>query len=493
MKLPNELMIEALQYLDKVDLKSARLVSKLWSICASEHLFAKLFISPHQLNLEVFTSIAQDPMLSRCVKELEYDAVQFGPDLTTSEYIEMLWQQSFFDIQQQQRTETTSTLGSGFKTPDLQVRHFVKLREACQPWSSDSQAAMEEAQVQCYDFAFIQEGYRKWMDQAAFEKKCCRENTLRKLLIANLGNFRLLRNVKLRDEWPSRETFGGKGSPLARSWNCLHTRPECWAFHSDHMRETDRACSDFWFLTFALSTAGRSTIRSLSIEGVLLRSAFIIPPDYLYQDHGVAAYFRLEYLKVTLVRSWLDEPEVEFDDSLHALQFMLNCMKALKRFELDLPDDLYTQPPNYSPYTLVFPENGHWPQLATLTLRNLAIGTNDLINLLRFKMPNLNHLSIGNINLLDGHWESIFEYMRVARVLPSFKILAEFDLLHDGGQNYLGQPPGSDDQLNDLAEYEAFARVIELYVMGESDDLSMIYPVVIPRQPAQQLNKCVLQ
>lgn len=67
MHFPDEILLEVIQYLDKANLKKARLISKAWSCCAAQQLFTKIFISPSKLNLEVFKAISQHPLLSTCV------------------------------------------------------------------------------------------------------------------------------------------------------------------------------------------------------------------------------------------------------------------------------------------------------------------------------------------------------------------------------------------------------------------------------------------
>ena len=220
MELPTELVLQTFQYLDKADLKHARLVSRLWSCCDSERLFTKLFISPHKLNLRSFVMIARDPVLSRYVKELEYDAVDFSPHLTISEYFDILWHEMSSVI--------SCATRYAYHTPDPQIDHFVSLlRESREPLHRGREI-MAQAQVQCRDYAFVQKGYRKWMDQAAFEKKCSEDFTLLNLLTAGLRRLGQLRVVKLRGEWPSRDKLGREGSPLARSWHPFYAHPGRW-------------------------------------------------------------------------------------------------------------------------------------------------------------------------------------------------------------------------------------------------------------------------
>ena len=477
MSLPNELVLETLQYLKNLDLKSARLVSKLWSGCATEHLFTKLFISPHKLNLQIFAAVAQDPMLNRCVKELEYDAIDFSPHTTISEYFEILWRK-------------TSMIASAPKyncrKPDPQIHHFVTMLKYRREHWARSQEIMAKAQAECCDFTFVQEGYRNWMDQAAFQKECSEENTLLKLLIPGLRAFPRLKIVKLSCVWRYKHRLICEGSPLARSWHPFHAHPGDWDLGDDESPRQPSLSKDFWTLAFALSEAGKTTIRNLSIESTLPPAAFVTKTgeNQYHVDSGVAAYSRLEDLKLSLA-GYLDQPKFTLYDNLHGLHRLLEPMTALKRFELDLPDDGVNWPMAFFPYRLIFPEYGLWPQLTTFTVRNLAIGTKDLITLLTTKMPSLRHLTFGNMNLLDGLWDGIIEYLRVANRLSSFKIELESRLLHRGNENYISQQTGSGGYRKFYRDHDDVHNSIGDYIINWWSNPTLRHPSMMPGPPAQ--------
>lgn len=94
MDLPNEIFLHILKSLEKCDLKSARLVSKTWTAFAAEFLFDQVYVSVHPENLEVFEAITQHALLSKCVKTLIYDAVDFVENYTKDQYIRGLWTQT---------------------------------------------------------------------------------------------------------------------------------------------------------------------------------------------------------------------------------------------------------------------------------------------------------------------------------------------------------------------------------------------------------------
>ena len=476
MNLPSELLLQSFQDLNKADLKNTRLVCKLWSGCASEYLFAKIFISPHKLNVQVFYDVANNPTLSRCVKELEYDAVHFSPDLTKPEYFGMLWSHS---------TAICSTTEADLKHPDPEIRRFVAFVQASQLNLPTAHAVKAEAWMQFGDSAFVQEGYRKWMDQAASEKKWSEGIGLLSSLVHGLRRFSRLRTVKLKSEWPSRNEISRQGSPLARSWHPFHARPRYWDFGPGMPVKQTSACKDFWTLAYALSEAEKTGIRSLSIRSRLPPLAFCVPSGGRqgHLDYVVAAYCKLEHLELCF--AGCSEAMVESYGNLHGLQSMLESMTVLKRLELNLPKDV-NDPKVFFPYTMIFPGNGHWPHLTTLTVRNLAIGTKDLATLLITKMPSLRHLGFGNIRLLDGSWEGIVEYLRVAKRLDSFQLDLGCHLLHRGNREYFLDCPEFETQLEPYGTCLDLTIMIQDYVVDWWKTPTLRHPSLARGQPAHE-------
>ena len=474
MELPNELVLEILRYLCGTDLKSARRVCKLWSGCASEYLFAKVFISPHQLNINTFGAIAQHPALSRCVKEIEYDAADFSPHITIAEYIDILARQiSIMDV------PTTRT----YEILDPQIQQFLDIQNFfAQTWTRHADRTLMDRRVCCH-FGFVQEGYQKWMEQAAFEDKSTKDATFLKLFTRGLMRFGRLRTVKLMAEWPSQGMVRPEGSPLARSWHPFHAYPEGWDFGSEKPLRGNSPNRDFWSVAVALSEAGKSTIRNLSVESNLVPTTFVTQYGAAEDPLNIAmaVYRTVEDLKLRLA-AYAKEPMAHIYDNLRYLHRLLISMTVLKRLELILPDDFINDPMRLFSYTMVFPENGLWPQLTRLTLSNLEVGTKDLITLLLTQIPNLRQLTLGNMVLLDGEWEGIIEYLRVANRLSSFWFTGRFMLLHRGGNNYF------EDSIEgfhyNFGTFYRFLRSIQDYVVNWSTIPTLRHPNLVEDYPA---------
>ena len=477
MGLPSELVLMSLRYLNKADLKNARLVSKQWSSCASEHLFTKLFISPHRLNLQIFVDVTRDPKLSKYVKELEYNAVHFSPHITISEYFDRLWRQTVGVAWAKQGVH---------KESDPEILHFVTLLKNSERDWDRTKEIKAEARLQCFDFAFIQEGYQRWMEEAHFEQGCTEKSVLLHVLMTGLKNLSRLRTVKLRSEWPFTGKLRFQGSPLARSWNHMHAHPGRHIPESDRVLQAYNANSHFQNLTSALSVAAITTLRNVWIESTVPPATILKTPHerQSYKLDSGSAYCGLTNLKLSLV-GWSDDPMIKLYDNLPWVSSMLEPMTALKRFELELPEDYVNEPVIYFPYSMVFPANGHWPHLTTFRVLNLSIGTKDLVTLFTKQMPSLQHLTFGNMRLLDGHWEGIVEYLRNSDQLSSFRLVSECALLHRGNEIYLAlNLPAPFSPIG--KSYFVKINLMMEYVVNGLKDPTLKHPSLDPDQEAHQ-------
>jgi F-box-like len=75
--LPTEMLLNIFKFVDKVDLKSLRLVSKRFNAIAPSILFMSVNASPHTEDLEVLQLISRHDDLRHCVREIVYFEVFF--------------------------------------------------------------------------------------------------------------------------------------------------------------------------------------------------------------------------------------------------------------------------------------------------------------------------------------------------------------------------------------------------------------------------------
>ena len=179
MYLPSEIIVQALRDVPKDSLKAARLMNRQWSSCAAELLFDTVYISPHKINIDVFQSITQHPVLRSYVTNLVYDGVRFPTVLTGwtySQYFRMT-----FDRAMNMKDWPQEIL----EHPDDQINEFVELAR----WTLHSEyyERRSEAQEQCSEFGFIRAGYRKWQEHALYEQDCLENDNFIRILTMGLG------------------------------------------------------------------------------------------------------------------------------------------------------------------------------------------------------------------------------------------------------------------------------------------------------------------
>ena len=216
MHLPNELLVLITEYLDCSDLKSARLVSKLWCSCASEFLFKKIYVSANKIDLDIFNAITNHPLLSKCVRCLVYDGSEFILDYSKIAYLDQL------------RSQTSKIFSRNTnRLLDCQDK------EACD-WvtavvgkhQSESEATIERLR----DSKFITQGYEKYHEHAVYQHHSLRSGSFVDDLTQGLRKLPLLISIEVEDAWSMSSHVNPLGSPLSRSWDPLHAYPTRWAW-----------------------------------------------------------------------------------------------------------------------------------------------------------------------------------------------------------------------------------------------------------------------
>lgn len=134
------------------------------------------------------------------------------------------------------------------------------------------------------------------------------------------------------------------------------------------------------------------------------------------------AFSRLENLALCLVTYGQEiMSNAELFENLPGLRSLLASMVELKHLELSLSAG-YGDPPKFYTYDQVFPKDKRWDNLESFSLREFSIKATDLVHLLQHRIPKLNELAIGEIRLLEGAWEDVFECLRQSHQLSKFTI-----------------------------------------------------------------------
>lgn len=448
MDIPNEIVLEILKLLQKCDLKSARLVSKTWTQFATELLFDQVYVSAHPENLDVFNAIAQHPLLSQCIKTLRYDAVDFVGTWNKSQYFLHLWHQTIRHF--------PPLFGSSKEnlTSNPEINTWVELVTAKVGYLYTDQSANEsfiQVWQKCKDYDFIFHGFEKYRRYSALQRAQFTNGVFVETLVAGLQKLRNLSCVIVSNKWSFDDHKNlllkrPTGSPLSRGWNIFHTCPQSWEFRpprdnpsSRLLRGATSGAGHYWAITAALLRSQRR-IQTFKVGDEFSHGV----PPYVFDRsrlespsfHGldIVALSGLQVLKLCIA-AYGNEKTPKSYPNLEGLRFLLGSMHHLRVLNLDLPEYPRDEPACYS-YSQVFPRDGQWSQLTSLSLYSFASGATDLLTLVTRKTPKLSHLKLGTINLLSGTWEGVFECMMRSRHLTEINIVHETQFWHRGATGF---------------------------------------------------------
>ena len=416
MHLPHELVVLVTQYLGRRDLKSTRLVSKLWSSCASESLFTTIHVSANKVDLDAFNAITNDPVLSTCVRRLVYDGTEFKLEYCKTAYLSRLWSQASSKIQLSD-------------CQDGEFRDLIIARFRGHP------PDFEAAKQRVGESDFITEGYKKYHEHAVYQHDSLRSGSFVNSLAQGLRKLALLETIILRSRWPGPwQIHQGFGSLLARKWNPLHVYPERWVWEKDPVSfvwAEPNGIGHYFIIVAALVRAQRK-VRKLYIGNMapeIFNRSDLSKPSILGLD--TVAFTGLESLTLTLVSCCAYDSDQETDQetsdicpNIDGLRAMLSSMTRLKALNLFLP--------RYSSYEChqVFPKDTIWTQLETFRIFSLCSKATDLVDLLTFQMPKLQDLKILLIFLSDGIWQGVIECLKQYSKLSKFQT---HELCHSDG------------------------------------------------------------
>lgn len=125
----------------------------------------------------------------------------------------------------------------------------------------------------------------------------------------------------------------------------------------------------------------------------------------------------------------------ELFGAIARLPNLLDSRAQLKHLELRLSDDL-AEPPIFYTINKVISDKKTWPLLEPLTLENLSVNALDLLFVIWWRAPVLQHLGIGGISLLEGSWEGFFEALAQSKSLSSLTFECDTYLFHHDGADF---------------------------------------------------------
>lgn len=466
MHLPNEIYLSIFALFERTDLKTSRIVSKTWCICASTLLFDQIYVSSAREDLEIFEAVAQHPLLSKCVRRLKYDATEFIETLTLRQYIAELWIQTGYFYYNEGP--------SSYHTDDHEVNDWVRSVKFKGISLSEVSTRFQETQL-------VRRGYQSYKEHAVFQQAALKSDQFLRRLTQGLQKLESLEEVALEGSWAYQYKTGelrkpSTGSYLARNWNSLYCKPRCWRW-GKIFRIWDED-PKMWTSSPDGTQSYEIVITALAHAHCRIRS-FIVGKDGGYRSLGLPptlfdlsgqadcprkelstigakAFAKLESFVLGRLQNLVRYGEAgertpEVFDNIDGLPLILGSMDDLKHLELTLSSDAYKPPVFYSDVQAL-PKAKIWHNLESLTLAYLSITAGGLVGLLLFQTPNILHLKIVGICLSEGSWEAVIEALSHSQQLVSFQMGLGGSLFHHGGEGF-GADDNETTMFRDIVSY----------------------------------------
>ena len=492
MDLPNEIILLILKPLEKHDLKSARLVSKIWTSLAAELLFDQVYVSAHPENLEIFSAIARHSLLSQCIKTLRYDAVEFVEACTKKQYFWSLYEQTrckFWSSGLEQLED--STLCSN-------INMLVELvMSSDDDFYSSPYASMypEMGWETCKDYDFVSHGYQEYQKCAALQHAQFDNGTFLESLIEGLQTLKNLSCVMLDNRWTfpqevlhdpeqiflKRQT----GSPLARGWNIFHTGPRAWEFkpHQPPQESTPifgatDGADHYWTIIAALLRSQRK----IQIFKVGYQSFCMFPPTVFdrtqkerlsFYGLDTVAFSELQILKLSIAH-YGGKNTPKLFPNIDGLRSLLRSMHHLRVLGLDFPKYSRNRTALYKSSQVFSPE-GQWNQMTALSLYAISSSAADFLTLITRKMPALSHLRLGRIGLDIGDWEGVIECMEHSMHLSRFDIVPKSQFYHHGATKFFKDNNHGRPKRDEIEKYVESGGRHPCLRPDQSDSTAMFY------------------
>ena len=473
--LPLEVKGIIAEFLCKSDLKTLRRVSKQWHVMATPLLFDRVYVSPWNKDIQIFSHITKHPVLSRSIKGMICD-VSTVPDISHQVYFHDLCRQ-WWIMTQSLRTPSLCKKDP-FNSPHPRLNKFVNaIIRTERSWHDLSSTYLHDEHVI--------EGWQLWQDLAKEEREALehgRNGIYLSDLCSGLHRLSNLQSVMIdNDMWTkvgieTSDSFypsysqhiaspSLSGSPLARSWVPWHLRPK-WS--------NDAGFKHLWLVIQALSRTKRCLKHfnnlSPTLEGLSPYDFAAYKITDKFARHMVIVLGQLQTLELQITpREHLDRgnndalgylPQLlEQLTNLRYLKLILNSTESLPGENLLLT--ISRHDPCYS-YSQVFPQQGKWERLEWLHLSGLAIDGLDMVFLLLHQMTQLKRLWLHYIDLLKGKWSGVVEALRIRAVLRPWELISlQGPLRHEDGIWWPCEPDDSDleeEEDQTLGEFMRYAK-----------------------------------
>ena len=136
----------------------------------------------------------------------------------------------------------------------------------------------------------------------------------------------------------------------------------------------------------------------------------------------IEAFSCLERLKLRLASFMVEgTPTSLVVKNAGRLPILFASIDRLKHLKLDLLMH-FDELPIFYGYNQVSPKDGQWRLLESLLLLNFSIKAVGLLELILPRTPNLKHVTLGDMKLLEGTWEAFLKALKLANGLSPFNL-----------------------------------------------------------------------
>ncbi|MCJ1480696.1 hypothetical protein MMC06_000851 [Schaereria dolodes] len=395
--LPNEILTLIFSSLCKLDLKSVRLVSQLYSAVAIPHLFDRVYISPREKDIEVFCAIVENSRYRNAVKELVFDGSYLDYELDQEQYLSDL------------RGDIHAYCDSGSDRDGLEP-HVTELLDGM------------ESRGKLLDNKLVMEGYDAYHKAAKVQRALTISGEFLTSMRLGMQQLNRLESVVVSDMcWSDRcykvdpvtlTSFRNFQSPFARSWHLLYLAPTVG----------DPSGEDYYKYQSYISVVQALSMAKRSIQKMQIISSCSDPDgrDFhtlLEADFGPFIRPSLSFMRDLKVLHLSIRPRT-YDDTYRKIEEedLVSLITAADRLEdLNISYDRPWNGLNFAPnpvftFRAVFPDaQPVWPNLKSLSLFGFEIKDTEILWALQ--ACSLHHLTLNYITLLTGTWLNVLDRM----------------------------------------------------------------------------------
>lgn len=196
---PNELLVKIFAYLTKSECKTARLVSRTWSVLGAEFVFNTVHIGPWDVGMRIFTAIAQHSILSKKMVKISFDARLFEPDIGRNEYLQLLLRQTRLELQLYPEQQLLR---------DVHIDHCKFVRYAMDPLRFRAEELDNEDEKLCV-LSVIDKGYKNYIEQAEQQIAWVHDTSFWGTINRGLWRLQRIRHVDFKNSWVTYRMMAG--------------------------------------------------------------------------------------------------------------------------------------------------------------------------------------------------------------------------------------------------------------------------------------------